>query len=123
LTEPWLERAHERLDVRPANRMVGPSLGLHVDHVQPEPVLVDHAVQALVAGAAKALGGVLTRAAVAHRQQHVQHDGLKEVRRLVEDPAEHLLGERCPQLPVGGIDSLLRRCLRLGQSASPLALR
>jgi hypothetical protein len=113
-----LERPDERLDVRSANRMVGPSLRLERDNVQAEPVLVDHAVQALVARAAKALCGVLAGAAVAHGQEHVQDDGLKEVRRLVEDSAEHLLGERCPQLPVGGIYGLLRRRLRLGQSAS-----
>src|SRR4029453_13373035 len=65
------EAARERLEVRPTHRMIrGPPLRLDVDRVEPELVLVDHAVDPVVTGTTDVAGCILLLgAAVVHRDE------------------------------------------------------
>jgi len=53
-----LQGTHEGLHVRTTNDPVAPPLGPNIDHVKAKPILVDHTIQALIAGAPEPLGRV-----------------------------------------------------------------
>ena len=104
-----LEAAGERLEIRPTNCVIGrPPLGLDVDRVEPELVLVDHAVDAVVAGPANVSRRILClRAAVAHRYQKVEDELLEERRTRPEYVIEEVRLDGPSKRRVGDVEQLL----------------
>lgn len=80
---PWPVERLDGLTVDWTVRCV--AFRLHEDLVQPELVLIDATVNALVIAPTQVLGGVGSCAAIAHRNEDVQHQLLKEGGRLVQD--------------------------------------
>lgn len=75
--------AVERLDLGPPDRAL-PTLGLHIDLFQPEPVQRNDPVDARIARAADALQ-IRPVGPIAHTVQQVEHQRLEE-RRLDDSP-------------------------------------
>src|SRR3954447_9274273 len=103
-----MKSAEELLDFRPSNR-IGPPLRLHIDEVQPKPILATDPIDALVTALAEPLPRTVTATAVPDGIEHVEHELLKKLGRLVADAVEQLSRERDSQLTVRDVDALLRR--------------
>ena len=126
-----VQGADEALDFRAADRVRGRvPLGLHVDLVQAERVLADHAVQAVIAGSAQVLGRP-GRTPVSHGRQDVQDEPFQERWLPLSDPLQDFrghsavglrdrLGNSLPGSCLGYCRQLLRIALRrAGISACP----
>ncbi|MNR48754.1 hypothetical protein D3C85_1680330 [compost metagenome] len=92
------------------DRFVGVALGLQVDRVETEPVLLDDAVDTTIAAVAGGLGCVLLTAAIAHGDHQIDHQRLKEAGSLVQDLSQQIVGKRAVDSDQGLLDLLLRRC-------------
>ncbi len=85
------------------------AFGLNVNPVEPEGVLVDHAIDAVVAAAANRAACIDGGPAKAHAKQQIHNKTLEKVRRCSANAVEKLLGKRCIDLPVGYTHYLVRR--------------
>lgn len=72
------KRSDEALDLFSPDVAL-PAFGLHIDHIQPEAVLVDHAVDPFVVRLLGDLGGFFARAAVAHCEKKIDHELFKVI--------------------------------------------
>src|SRR5207244_9436402 len=106
-----MERPDEPLDLRSADRSV-PFLGLQVDNIKSKTVFADHTIDALVAGPADGLACVPPRSSVAHLQEELDDEALKELRGRRLDPGQEFRGKASPHLQVCHLQSLLG-CLGL----------
>jgi sugar/nucleoside kinase (ribokinase family) len=67
-----MESPHKFLHHRTPNRSL-PTLGLDINGIQPQPVLLDYAINAAVSGTAQHLARFLTGPSVAHLQQQIHY--------------------------------------------------
>jgi len=74
--------------------IIGPALCLNINCVQPKPIFIDDAVDAAIPRAAHRAAGLLAAAAVAHLQQQLHHEALKELRIAALDGGDQLGGQR-----------------------------
>ena len=74
-----LERPREFLNLGPTHSLV-PALGLKVDYVESEAILLDDPIDALVSGLANGLSGILSRSAIAHRNDKLDDRFFKKGR-------------------------------------------
>jgi hypothetical protein len=89
-----VQGSNERLDGFPSHSVLrGVALGLDVNLLQAQRVLIDDAVHTPVACAADPFGALL-RTAVSHLDQHVQDGQLQEVWVELAQPGEQLTGDR-----------------------------
>jgi len=97
-----MERTHKRLHGFAPHRVAVGALCLAIDPVKAECILLDHAINAAVVGAADA-SATLFGAAVAHLQQELDHCYFEEVGMSFAQP----LDERRSYLVVDAVDPVL----------------
>ena len=74
-----------------------PTLGLHINRVQSEPIFIDHAINAAITGSFGDGTGFGAGTAVTHGQQEIDHELFKEARRFDFNPFQKLGREISPQ--------------------------
>ncbi len=89
-----LEAADEVAHLAQRDAFLGiETLGLHIDDIEAEGVLIDHAVDAAVSDPAERAAGFAPSAAVAHLDQEIDDQPLEEGRREGMHPADDLPGK------------------------------
>ncbi len=104
-----VEATGKTLHIRSADPdFIGPALGLYMDNVEAEPVLLDDAVDAAVTQAADPFASIAQRPTVAHFYQQLHDESLEERRRRGNDLVQELALDRYSQPRVRGTQGLLR---------------
>ncbi|MNL18385.1 hypothetical protein D3C87_1395280 [compost metagenome] len=75
-----IQRSCESLNVWAAHRLVGVTLGLQINGVEPEPVFLDDAVDTSITAVTGGAGRILLTAAIPHGHHEIDHQLLKEAR-------------------------------------------
>lgn len=74
-----LKRPNKLLNLRSGDRFcVVPLFGLDITIVEPQMIFFDDALAALIPAFANNLSGVLSAASIAHGNEHIDYQGLKE---------------------------------------------
>ncbi|MNT49162.1 hypothetical protein D3C72_1859960 [compost metagenome] len=100
----------ESLDFWATDGGIGVTLGLQIDGVETEPILLDDAVDTAIATVAGGLGCILLTPAISHGDHQIDHQRLKEAGRLVQDLGQQVIGKRAVDGDQSLLDLLLRRC-------------
>src|SRR4051794_21755690 len=74
------------------------ALGLNIHPVEAQIILIDHAINAVVAATANSASGVRHGPAKTHAQKQIDDEPLEEIRRGAANALQKVLGKRCIDL-------------------------
>ena len=78
---PAMQRAHKALNLGAPDRSL-PALGLNVDSIEAQPVLTNHAIEPLVAGATNRSASLGTAPPIPHLEQQLDDEPLEKLGEL-----------------------------------------
>ena len=106
-----MKRSNELLNLRSAHGTF-PSLGLQIDHIQPQPIFLNNAINPFIAALTDGLARVRTRTAVSERYHGVDNQPLEELGRISFDPLQYLRRQIGPDIQICFLKNLFRSFYR-----------
>ena len=103
---PTMQGTHELLDLRPADQGL-PLLGLEINDIEAEPILIDDVIDASSAGRPTAWAASAKVPPVTHGHQQLHHQLLEGCRRRPLDLLQQFIGQVLLQLPMDLLQQFL----------------